>query len=55
MEMKIERKVRKIGDSLTFSIPAEIVKQLGVREGEIWESDRDGDKIIYTKKREENK
>jgi antitoxin component of MazEF toxin-antitoxin module len=30
-----------------------MVKQLGIKEGEKWETDLEGDKIVYSRKKEE--
>ncbi len=53
MELKLERKVRRIGDSLTVSIPAEAVKDLKISEGELLDFDIVNGGLLYTKKKEE--
>lgn len=54
MEMKLERKLRKVGDSLMIAVPAEIIKKLDYQEGQILEADIVNGELVLTKKKGEN-
>lgn len=52
VELKV--KLRKVGGSLTITVPIEIIEALGFREGDILKADAKDGKMIVEKK-EENK
>ena len=49
--MEVERKVRKIGNSLGVYLPADMLKEAGVKEGDtVFVSTEDGDIVIRSGK-----
>ena len=50
VELKV--KLRKVGGSLTITVPIEIIEALGFREGDILKADAKDGKMIVEKKEE---
>lgn len=48
----IERKLRKVGNSLAVTIPMEVLQQIGLKEGDTLEFDTQGEKVTMKKKQE---
>ena len=44
--MEIERKIRKIGNSLGVNLPADMLKEVGVKEGEVIYISIENDSIV---------
>ncbi|MED1863277.1 AbrB/MazE/SpoVT family DNA-binding domain-containing protein [Fictibacillus nanhaiensis] len=51
--MEVERKIRKIGNSLGVHIPSKIIKQMELEEGDIVYISYKEDKIVITKTTDE--
>lgn len=51
--MEVERKIRKIGNSLGVHIPSKIIKQMELEEGDVVYVSYKEDKIIITKGKDE--
>lgn len=52
IDKKIERKVRKVGNSTTITIPVEIVEEQGLHEGDVVVFESRGNQFIVHKKEE---
>lgn len=52
MEMKIKRKVRRVADSLVITIPADAVKAMQIKEGDIMDLDVINNDTLTARKEE---
>ncbi len=50
VELKV--KLRKVGGSLTITVPTEIIEALGFKEGDILKADAKDGKLVVEKKEE---